>query len=220
MKPLAALLALALAACDDSNSPSSPPAPIDPQAVTAWEIGPVIPANAKYHSAAQNFSINMPLHPTVHPEGWSFVFGPDAEPHYITTSGSLTGKTALRLRYRIEAAPGTVIYPKDLSGLPSQLALYFQRCGEERFDKEGYRWYSADRHVPIEPGTHELVASLAGKWGSVYSFTSESNPRDFAAAIADTCRVGFVMGGGNSGVGHGVRASGPVRMVVTGFQVE
>lgn len=204
-------VALLLTACDDGDNERFQPPKTDPQAVTSWEIGP-----GKY-------SLGMPPHPTKHPEGWSFDLGPDAEPHYITTAGSLAGKSKITLHFRIEAEPGTVIFPKDMSGLPSQLALYFQRRGDDwsgagKF--EAYRWYSAKRIMPITPGEHELTVSLAEGWGAVRVSTNANNPTAFGAAIADVCRVGFVMGGGNSGVGHGVRATAPARFIATKFAAE
>ena len=47
----------------------------------------------------------------------------------------------------------------------------------------------------------------------------ESNPSDFKSAIDNAGRIGFVLGGGD-GLGHGVFATGPARIVVTGFTVE
>ena len=41
---------------------------------------------------------------------------------------------------------------------------------------------------------------------------------EFAEAIANASRIGFVLGGGD-GLGHGVYATGPLRIVVTGFEV-
>ena len=48
--------------------------------------------------------------------------------------------------------------------------------------------------------------------------TAATNPAEFAAALANASRIGFVLGGGD-GLGHGVYATGPLRLVVTGFEV-
>lgn len=209
MKVLAPLLALALLSCGDDEERVSKPI-ASPDWVEAVEIGPV--------SGSRNYSVGVPLHPLVHPDGWAFDFPLDGgNVNYLTVRGSLAGKSGLILRYRIEAGEGVQIAPKDHSGLPSQLALYFQRCGDTwsgRGAMEGYRWYSTKRVMPIAPGEHTLEVSFVDQWGAIETSNSKNNPTAFAAALADTCRFGFVMGGGNTGVGHGVYATGPARMIV------
>jgi hypothetical protein len=116
---------LGLASCEN-DSKGSAPHPVssgnlmDPK---AWTIGPVI--------NGQNYSVGMPLNPAPHSEGWSFDI-PQApgSVHYVTAPyGSLTRKSALVLRYRIEADPGVVLHPTRFFGSPSMLSLYFQRQG-------------------------------------------------------------------------------------------
>ena len=72
-----------------------------------------------------------------------------------------------------------------------------------------------------DPRTGELVmtAKLNDlRWGAVMGGTAATNPSEFAAALANASRIGFVLGGGD-GLGHGVYATGPLRLVVTGFEV-
>ena len=49
--------------------------------------------------------------------------------------------------------------------------------------------------------------------------TAATNPAEFAAALDGASRIGFVLGGGD-GLGHGVYATGPLRLVVTDFSVK
>jgi hypothetical protein len=189
----------------------SPGGTTDPR---AWVIGP------------GNRSVGMPRHPRPHPDGWSFEFPRRGRGHvhYLTFNhGPLSGKSRIRMRYRIEAAPGVRIHPQSTGPRNlSQLAPYFQRRGDSWLAaKEHYRWYAAERHrhMPVRPGEHELVVPLRGAWGAAVRSTSANNPRAFAAAKANTQCVGFVLGGGD-GVGHGVYATGPARFVLIDYRVE
>jgi len=213
---LALVLSLVLFGSVGASKPATAVNPMDP---AVWEIGPII--------AGQNYSVNMPLSPSPHPQGWSFDFPqPDkaaGHVHYLTFKhGSLTGKTRILLRYRIEAEPGVQFFPTNYPGSPSILSLYFQRRGDNwsgtgRF--EAYRWWSTFRtHTPLTPGEHELLVGLEENWTAVQSSTASNNLNGFRAAIRDAERVGFAFGGGD-GFGHGVYATGPARFVVTSFQV-
>ena len=165
-----------------SNSKGSDPHPVstgDLMDPNAWTIGPVI--------NGQNYSVGMPLNPAPHPEGWSFDI-PQApgSVHYVTTPyGSLTRKSALVLRYRIEAGPGVVLHPTRFFGFPSMLSLYFQRQGDDwsaRGPFEAFRWYSPLLHSPVQAGDHELIVPLDANWTAVMTSSAESNPMGFAAA--------------------------------------
>jgi hypothetical protein len=49
--------------------------------------------------------------------------------------------------------------------------------------------------------------------------TARTQPEAFREALAKADQVGFVLGGGD-GLGHGVYATGPARLIVTSFRVE
>lgn len=193
----------------------------------AWEIGPI---NDRLH----NFSLGYdPPVPDAHPEGFAFPISPAHEPHYVTARyGSLTGKTRLVLRGRIECAPDVIIHGADATvpiNQPGSLTLYFEQPDEDgtrNFSDEGHRWYAPLFALLYLTGryetgafTYELVAPLDGPWTSVSAMTRENNPQRFAEAIAKADRVGFVFGN-HTGYGHGVSATGPVRFIVTYFGVE
>lgn len=195
---------------------SSPP---DLMVASNWEIGPVI--------NGRNYSVNMPLNPSPHPEGWYFDFPyPDkaaGHVHYVTfRHGSLSGKSRIIIRYRIEAEPGVVFHPTNYPGMPTILSLHFQRAGDDwsgRGRYETYRWWSTFRvHSPLTPGEHELSVGLDENWTAVQTSSAATAPKAFRDAVRNADRVGFTLGGGD-GYGHGVYASGPARFVVTSFQV-
>lgn len=203
MRPI--LIALALLVGCDGDSDSKP----RPNPGTAWEID------------KRAVGVSAPVKVS---DGTAFVIPLDGGfVNYVTRPGSLKGKVGMTLRYRIEAADGVQIMPKDHSGNPSQLALYFQRCGDNwtaRGEYETYRWYSAKRVMPITPGVGEISARFDEPWGAILTSTSATDPAGFREALSDTCRVGFVLGGGNTGVGHGVYATDPAIFVITGFDVQ
>ena len=200
-----------------SSKPSTGVNPMDP---SKWEIGPITPT--------RNYSVNMPLTPSPHPDGWYFDFPqPDkaaGHVHYVTfRHGSLSGKSRIVMRYRIEADPGVQFIPTNFpTGYESILTLYFQRRGDDWSGKgkfETYRWWATFRlHTPITAGEHELSVGLDENWTAVQTSSAASNPKAFRDAIRDADRVGFTFGGGD-GFGHGVYATGPARFVLTSFQV-
>lgn len=183
-----------------------------------WVIGPIV--------KGRNHSRGMPLHPFPAPGGgWQFDLPTTpGSVHYVTfRHGSLTGKSRIIMRYRIEAAPGVRIVPRTAPALPSVLTLYFQRAGDNwsgRGPFEAYRWYATfASHMPISPGEHHIVAPLNANWTAVQTSSARSNPTAFGDALANADEVGFVLGGGD-GYGHGVYATGPARLIVTDFRVE
>ena len=188
---------------------------IDP---SAWTIGPIV--------RGRNYSRGMPLQPSPSRSGgFEFAF-PQApgSVHAVTfPHGSLAGKRRIVMRYRVDAAPGVQIVPRTAPNLPSMITLYFQRAGDDwsaRGPFEAYRWYATfATQSPIRPGEHVLVAPLSGNWTAVQSSNARTNPAAFRAALAEADQVGFVLGGGD-GFGHGVRATGPARLVVTDFRIE
>jgi hypothetical protein len=188
---------------------------------TKWEIGPIIPGYG-------NYSVGMPLHPASHPEGWVIDLPQPTKSvghvHYVTTSlGSLAGKTRMRIRFKIEAAPDVEIVPKDFPNSPGILTLYFQQAGDNwsgQGQYETYRWWATFRTVmPLKAGEYEIIARFDENWTAVQVSSASTNWMAFQAALKNASRVGFTLGGGD-GYGHGVYATGPARLIVQSFQVE
>lgn len=187
-----------------------------PTAAAAWEIGPIIDG--------VNRSVGMPNSL----QDLAFDFPqPDqnvGHVHYVTfRHGSLTGKSRITLRYRIDAAPGVQILPKDYPQLTSSITLYFQRRNDNwsaQGNYQYYRWYASAQTVrPLVAGENTITVSLNDVWTPVLTGTSLDAPDAFAAAKADADRVGFVLGGGD-GLGHGVYATGMARFTVIAFEVQ
>lgn len=208
-------ICLTLAACDEGSSRNQPPQnPANAMSPAAWDLLTVAPG------ASDGYAVNMPPNPSPHPEGFSFNFGPDAEPHYVTfRHGSLTGKTAILIRYRVEAAPETIIFGKECPVTsPSGVTLYFQKSGDD-WRSDGGRWWATFATATLSGASEgEIIAPLQGAWTSVYRMTAAANPGEFASAKDNADRVGFTFGN-CTGFGHGARATGPVTFVVTDFQV-
>lgn len=192
--------------------------PMDPQ---NWEIGPIV--------EGENYSSGVPLNPVPDRAGWAIELpGPTqaaGSVHYVTMpTGSLMGKSRIRMRFRVDAAPGVRIVPRNFPERPSRLTLYFQRRGDNWMAKgafEAYRWYASfSSRSPIQPGAEiEVEAPFDGNWTAVLSSTRANNPAAFEAAMRQAERIGFVLGGGD-GAGHGVYATGPARLIVTSFVAE
>lgn len=187
--------------------------------VREWEIGPVI--------RGRNYSVNMPPHPLESAEGWYFDFpGPrraDGHVHYVTrATGPLDQARGIRLRYRIDARPGTRFVSQEYPDREPWLSLYIQRRGDDwaaRGRTRYHRWYSPDsRVVPLEPGEHELTIMFEENWISVMGSDHERSPREFAAALAEAGRIGFTLGT-HGGRGHGIYATAPARFTVLDFSV-
>jgi hypothetical protein len=195
-----------LAGCGGGGSDSEPVEKAAP--ATEWQISQ---------------SEGMPAALSPHADGRFFDFPQQgASVHYVTQpSGSLVGKTRISLAYLIEAAPGVRIVPRSDPESPSMLTLYFQRAGDRwTAATEAYRWFAKfAQHLPITPGDHVITARLDGPWSAALTSTRDSNPAGFLAALEGAERIGFVLGGG-TGLGHGVYATGPARMVIRSFTVE
>lgn len=189
---------------------------MDPQ---NWEIGP-----ANYPGG--NPSRNMPLHPVLTGDGWDVLLArPQCEAHYVTMQcPPLAGKKSIRMDFRIKLSPGAKLVPVSDPNAPTILALYFQRFGDDwsaQGEYEAYRWYASFALVsPLQDQDYSVEAQLDANWTAVMSSSRQSNPTGFAAALANTIRVGFVLGGG-TGLGHGVRVEGGTAdIVVTNFQIQ
>lgn len=197
---LFAVVVLLLGACGSGSdtAPSGSP----------WELGPII--------SGHNYSRGIL---TQVADGWAFDIPQSDGIHYVTEKASLAGKQHIVLHYRIEG--GGKIVPVTSPAGPSMLSLYFQRCGDDWSGAgkyETYRWFSPEIDTPVTAGDHQISASLDENWTAVETSSAQSNPAAFAAAKNDTCRVGFVMGGG-TGRGHGVYAVGPSRLTIISFDV-
>lgn len=211
----AALLSL-LVACGGSEDKSDGGYAVDSNQSTSWQIGPIIDG--------ENYSVGMPLNPTPASDGlFSLELPtPAQQPHYVTMpTAPLAGKSKITMTYRVELAEGAKIVPVKYPNSPSIITLYFQRLGDDwRSGSEAYRWYASfSSQKPITAGEHTIVAPFDANWTAVLSSSRDNNPSAFQAALNDTGRVGFVLGGGD-GLGHGVYATGPARIVVTSFKIE
>ena len=214
----AMIAALTVLAGDGDSAQDRPPVAVNGADPRAWTIGPII--------RGRNYSRGMPLHPTPRRGGGWHIDLPRApgSVHYVTfPHGSLAGKRRIVMRYRVEMAPGVRLAPRTSPASPSIITLYFQRGGDNwsaRGRYETYRWYATfASKMPIEAGTHEIVAPLNAGWTAVQTSTARTNPEAFRDALANADQVGFVLGGGD-GFGHGVFATGPARLIVTSFRVE
>lgn len=190
----------------------------DPKNPASWEVGPII--------GGVSLAIGMPVNPVATADGLQFALvHPDDEAHYVTMpTPPLTGKQKLALSYRLDLDPGAKLDSVTVPGAPTMLTLYFQRAGDDWSGLgalEAYRWYAAfAMQTPITPGEHTIEAPLDGAWTAVQTSSRANNPQAFADAIANTARVGFVLGGG-TGLGHGIRAvGGAARFTITNFSVE
>lgn len=184
----------------------------------AWEIGPII--------RGKNYSHRMPLRPSETRAGPSFeIPGPsaaDGHVHYVTIpTRPLEGARRITLTYRIDAAPGTRFVAQETPQLPATLSLYFQRAGDSWTARQpDWRWYApTNRTVPLRPGTHTVSIGLDENWIAMTGPSAHANRRGFAAALADTARVGFTFGS-EGGRGHGVYATAPARFTILDFRIE
>jgi hypothetical protein len=184
-----------------------------------WDIGPIV--------NGVNSSVGMPLHPMSHPEGWVIEL-PQPTPaaghaNYVTTRfGSLVGKTRIKMRYRIEVAEGQRIAPYKAPESPAILTLFFQRVGDNwsaQGKYETYRWWASFKsHISLITGQYEIDASLSENWTAVLTSSAQGNNAAFMDAVINAERVGFTLGGGD-GLGHGIFATGPARIIVTEFEL-
>ena len=228
------LAALALAACDgktlaDRDPPGSDSlecgadvAGGDPMNASNWRIGPMLRINGDW----TNRSVGIPRQPTQVGLEWYFdIPRQGGSVHYVTFNhGPLTGKTRIRMRYRVDMAEDVHIWPKTAEPpAPSIITLYFQRRGDDwsaDAEHETHRWFASfAMQMPISAGEHEIIAPLDSNWTAIMTSSRESNPTGFAAALANAQCVGFVLGGGD-GLGHGAWADGPARLIIEEFAVE
>lgn len=186
-----------------------------------WEIGPII--------RGKNYSVGMPLKPRPTERGWSFDFpAPNRQAghvHYVMFDpGSLSGASQIRVRYRVDAAPGTRFVPQEHPHLPGTVSLFLQRRGDNwsaRGAFNYFRWYAPAHSVrEITPGVHEISVRLDDPaWGAVTGGQrSADHPEAFRAALAQAGRVGLVFGS-TAARGHGVFATAPARFELIDFSI-
>lgn len=212
------LLALGLAVAASGPAAVSRASAANHAVAGKWSVGPIIDG--------RQYSRGMALRPKPHNGGGWYVDipPPPGSVNYLTfRPGSLSGKRRIVMRYRVELTPGARLMPRKSPTAPSMLTLYVQRRGDD-WSAEGpfetYRWFASfAMHSPITAGDHVMTVPLDGNWTAVQSSTARTSPAAFRAALADAGEVGFVLGGGD-GLGHGINASGPARLIVTSFRIE
>jgi hypothetical protein len=195
-----------------------------PPRADLWEIGPVI--------RGRNYSVGMPERPLPVREGLRFDFpSPSVEAghvHALTYAhGPLRGKRRIVVRYRIDIAPGARdvrFVPQEQPDQPATVTLFFQRARDNwtaRGRFADYRWYAPGVKLgPVARGTHDIVIRLDDPdWTQVTGQRAGDNAQAFAAAIAETDRIGLVFGS-PSRRGHGVFATGRARFTLLDFRVE
>jgi hypothetical protein len=184
-------LALLLTACEEDEP-------------KGWQIGPVIDG--------VNYSKG------VHIEGNSFTLSPTAQPHYVTkASGPLKGKTAIRLRYRVEG-DATIHGANCSTTSPSKVTIYFQREGDN-WAKAGYRWWATFASKQLSgAGEYEITAPLSGRWTDIESANAHDDNPLFDRALEETARVGFTFAN-CTGYGHGAQATGPMQFTIVEYTV-
>lgn len=192
-------LALLLAACD-GDDPNRQPAP----RTAGWEVGPIMDG--------QNFSKNCPETFTD-----NFTIGP-CEPHYVTrATGPLTGKTQVRLRFKLEGDRLYGVRPECNKG-PATLDLHFSANvpGEQW---ETGRWWASFATVTLTPGEYTVTAPFSGRWTAVMTSNAHDSPEAFRTALAKAERIGFTFGD-CTGRGHGAASFGRTSFTLLEWAVE
>jgi len=188
---------------------------MDPQ---AWEVGPIFDG--------ENVSKGVDLHPATCEGGWCInvpVAGAGSL-HYVTVpTASLLGKTKVTLVCELVMAEGIKLCPVKSPDSPSLLTLYFQRQGDNWTgvgEYETYRWYASfATQVNLSAKEYTIEVRFDENWTAVMSSSKATQPEAFNAALANAGRIGFVLGGGD-GLGHGVYATGPAKLIVKSYKVE
>lgn len=187
-------------------------------AVPAWSAQPL-----DAYAWSIDFSRGMPRQPAPAPGGWSIDFPMPRQGHVNYVSfrpGPLAGKRAIVVDLQIDAAPGVRFVARETPHEPATVSLILQRRGDRLTARYAlYRWYApAQTVLRLSPGRHRLTVPIDSGWTSVLGEPAAAQPRAFADALADTDRVGLVFGTARARA-HGVFATGPARLTVTGFQI-
>ncbi|MBB3763490.1 hypothetical protein [Sphingomicrobium lutaoense] len=187
-----------------------------------WQIGPI--------ARGRNYSLGMPLYARDFGHGgftfdFPYASARAGHVHYVTRPvRTLAGASIIRVRYQVEASPGTRFIPQEDSHRPATVSLYFQRAGDNwsgRGRFAAYRWYAPPAEVrQIKPGQFEMRVRLDDPaWvGVTGGITAGNNPTAYRAALRHAGRIGLVFG--SAGLrGHGVFATAPARFTVTDFSI-
>ena len=175
----------------------------------------------------RNYSVGMPAHPTPLRDGtlaMEFPLAGQGQVDALTTAtGPLAGARQVTLRDRLAAAPATRLVPDERPEEAATVSLYFQQRGDTwsgRGRYESYRWYSPARAViPLAPGVQTVTVAFDEVWTNVYGRPNTEVPMGFAAALADTARIGLAFG--SSGArSHGVYATAPARFTLLAFEID
>lgn len=201
----------------------------------AWYLGPRLKWGAFFGKEGGNKSRGMPAHPIAHPEGWFLDFpvgtnlplGTGDKMDYATyRNGPLAGRKTMRIKYRLDLAPGASVYavPEvDQAGqMPARITPYFQRVGDDWTTQgkyEAYRWYFTETIFYLKPDVNEIEVSFDHGWTATQTSNQVDQKAEFDAAMANAGCVGFVFGGNEKGVGHGARATGAARFTLLEFSV-
>ena len=131
-----------------------------------------------------------------------------------TAAGPLAGARRIVVRYRIDAERGTRFVADEAPDETATVSLYFQRRGDTwtaRGRYASYRWYAPELTlVPLSVGTHTMTVGLDEDWVNVAFLPRSRDPAGYAAARADTGRIGLAFGS-KSLRSHGVYATGRAR---------
>ena len=192
------------------------PTPADSMDVKEWEVGPIYDG--------ENVSKGVNLHAVE--GGWAMDI-PQAgtgSVHYVTMpTASLAGKTKVTLVCELVMAEGVKLCPVKSPDAPSLLTLYFQRRRDNWSgvgEYETYRWYAGgSTRGNLKAQEYVLEAKFSDDWGAVQTSLKATQPEAFNDALENASRIGFVLGGGD-GLGHGVYATGPAKLVIKSFTVE
>lgn len=188
---VAALLALALAACDggagDAPRPAASPAGL--------EIGPIIKGKTR--------SPGYPTHLARQGEGWAVTLYPDAELSAVIDHDFRIPPDATKLIWHYRASIEHAA-PTEYPDRAPTITIMLQRRGDDwtaQGEKEFFRLYSPA--FPLETGEHVRVIPLEG-WTGVFG---KGGPEHMAAVRADLANVsvGFGSAGGRM---HGVSGAG------------
>ncbi len=185
----------------------------------AWEIGP--------WARGKNFSVNMPATPRENARGALVVDFPRVgrgEWDAMTTGiYPLADTKRIKVRYRIDAAPGTRFVAVEDPDSPATVSLYFQRARDTWTAKGkymSYRWYAPKRAVmPITPGEHTVSIRMDEEWTNIAHRPRSEHRTAFDAALADTARFGFAFGS-MSLRSHGVAATGPATFTLLSVEFD
>jgi hypothetical protein len=190
---------------------------------TSWTIGPVVNGENRSPRA----------HAVPYPEALIAVEIPHGIPGSdsvgdgagelsgITRSyGSLSGKSRITARFRVEGDAEVRLLPSEPTHLTARATLFIQRSGDNwgaLGDYQHYRWYTRPTVLEVG-GEYEVSVELDSGWTSVFSGKQEDHPLAFRAALDNAQDIGIVFGG--NFYAHGIYATGPARFVLIYFRVE